>query len=70
MSKILDELLGEGETELTKEKLLLTLEKLDERLSKLEEDKSYGGVYIDGSPDYVKDYAEELENKRKKAGGN
>lgn len=57
-------MLGEGETEVTKEKLLMVIGKLDERLSKLEEDKSYGGVYIDGSPDYVKSYAKELEEKK------
>lgn len=61
-------MLGDGETKVTKEKLLMMIGKLDERLSKLEEDKEYGGVYIDGSPDYVKKYAEELEEARKKAG--
>lgn len=63
MSKLLDEMLGEGVTTLTMPKIALILAEFDERISKLEENKSYGGVFVDGSPTAVKDYYSKFTEK-------
>ena len=66
MSKILEEMLG-SDGEVSIEKLLLKIEEIDRRLSDIEDKRNYGGVYIDGSPNYVKEHWKKVqEDKQKK----
>lgn len=68
MSDILKEMLGKG-TEVTIPELLLMIADLEKRVSFLENKGSYGGVYVDGSPDIVRDYYTKFLEKDKNKGG-
>ena len=65
MSKIIDEMLNEDKTEWDMNKIILTFAKLEKRISELEKNYSYGGVYVDGSPEVVKKYYDKFEEKLK-----
>lgn len=56
MSKILDEMLGKGATTISEADIILILAEFNERISELEKEREYGGVYVDGSTKVVKDY--------------
>ena len=68
MSKILEEMLGE-DGKFNTSTLLLKLTEIEKRLDILEERNETGGVYVDGSPDIVKNYYKELLEKEKKVNG-
>ena len=69
MSKILEELLGKDGNVIAPEKLLLKLDELEKRIEKLENKYEYGGVYVDGSPEYVKKYWKNLTDEYAKNNG-
>lgn len=69
MSKLLDDFLGDGTTTFDEHKLRLYLTELEQRITKLENKEKTGGVYIDGSPKYIKDYYENIQKQDEKPGG-
>ena len=70
MKTILEEMTGKKSNALEPANLLLKIEDLEKRIEKLEKINSYGGVYVDGSTQAVKDYyANLIEAEKKQMGG-
>lgn len=70
--------MGNKEIKELKEKILklehensqfkVIVQKFEERISILESGEKNTGVYLDGAPDYVKDYIEKTKEEDKKVG--
>lgn len=66
MSDILEEFLG---NEMSVGELISKISNLEKRVSKLENKEYNDDVYIDGSPQIVKDYWQDLQEKKNKNKG-